>query len=133
MDHTKQVIIAEQEDFQTLLEKARQLYLDTTGETAGTGVDEFVTLLISEVLSSVDGQRQEFRRQRQQTGIEMAKERGVCFGRPRCPLPKDFTLLLQAWEEKQLSMRDVLQRTGFSESTFYRRLREYRQGKIFSE
>ena len=41
-------------------------------------------------------------------------------------VPEDFDTLIKAWEKKQMPLSEVLKQCGMSESTFYRRLREYR-------
>ena len=43
--------------------------------------------------------------------------------------PENFARVVAAWEKKQLSFTEALRQTGLSESTFYRRLREYRLSK----
>lgn len=65
-------------------------------------------------------------RQRQAEGIAAAKKRGVKFGRPEKPTPADFAKTVARWEQKQISIQDAARSCGMSESTFYRRLREYR-------
>lgn len=63
----------------------------------------------------------------QREGIAAAKEKGVKFGRPRKKLPDDFEETLRAMENGKITSREAVKRSGMSESTFYRRLREYRQ------
>jgi len=67
--------------------------------------------------------------QRQAEGIASAKRRGVHLGRPIKRPPENFGELVKQWEDKKLSMKEILTLTGFSEATFYNRLREFRQGK----
>ena len=62
---------------------------------------------------------------RQAQGIAAAKARGIKFGRPKAPVPADFATVVEQWKKKQLSADDVLKQCGMSESTFYRRLREF--------
>ena len=64
-------------------------------------------------------------RERQAQGIAAAKAKGVKFGRPETPLPDDFEEIVKAWEKGTLKTSEVLQKCGMSESTFYRRRREY--------
>ena len=64
--------------------------------------------------------------QRQAEGIAAAKARGVRFGRPERDLPDNFGELVQKWEKQQISFDKLLKLCEVSESTFYRRLREYR-------
>ncbi|MCL2255216.1 MAG: recombinase family protein [Lachnospiraceae bacterium] len=67
--------------------------------------------------------------QRVAEGISAAKRRGVRFGRPIKSIPDNFALMVNDWESGKLSFSEVLMRTGLKRATFYRRLREWRQGK----
>ena len=64
--------------------------------------------------------------QRQREGIAAAKIRGVRFGRPVKKPCENFGELVKQWECGKLPFSFVLEQTGLTESTFYRRLREYR-------
>jgi len=64
--------------------------------------------------------------QRQQEGIAAAKLRGVKFGRPVKNLPENFLETVRFWERGKLMTKEVLRLTGMTESTFYRRYREYK-------
>ncbi len=89
-------------------------------------VGTFLSDIVLQVLSFVAENERSNIRQRQAEGIAAAKRRGVRFGRPALALPLDFPQIVADWERGQLSLKDALQRTGFSEATFYRRLREFR-------
>ncbi len=89
-------------------------------------VGTFLSDIVLQVLSFVAENERSNIRQRQAEGIAAAKRRGVRFGRPALPLPLDFPQIVADWDRGQLSLKDALQRTGFSEATFYRRLREFR-------
>ena len=82
--------------------------------------------LVMQILSFVAQNERENIRKRQAEGIAAAKARGVHFGRPALEVPTDFSAIVRAWESKKISMDTVLQKCGMSETTFYRRLREYR-------
>ena len=68
-------------------------------------------------------------RQRQAEGIAVAKEKGVRFGSPALELPKNFGEIVTQKEQGKISLAEVLKLTGFSQSTYYRRLGEYRNQK----
>lgn len=87
----------------------------------------FIADLVLQILSFVAQSERESIKKRQEQGIEAAKARGVKFGRPQQGAPEDFARLVAAWEQKERKLSEVLQECGMSESTFYRRLREYRQ------
>ncbi len=89
-------------------------------------VGTFLSDIVLQVLSFVAENERTNIRQRQAEGIAAAKMRGVRFGRPQVPPPDDFPELVAAWENGRLHFREALARSGLSEATFYRRLREYR-------
>ena len=68
-------------------------------------------------------------RQRQAEGIKAAKMRGVQFGRPVKKPPADFVETVKLWEREKITFKQVLERTGLKQATFYNRLREYRSSK----
>lgn len=86
----------------------------------------FIADLVLQILSFVAQNERENIRRRQAEGIAAAKARGVKFGRPEKKPPDDFGKIVMAWEQKRLSLYDVLKRCDMSEATFYRKLREFR-------
>jgi len=86
----------------------------------------FIADLVLQILSFVAQSEREKIRERQEQGIAAAKARGVRFGRPEKEVPDDFAQLVKAWERKELSLSELLQRCDMSEATFYRKLREFR-------
>lgn len=86
----------------------------------------FIADLVLQILSFVAQNERENIKKRQAEGIAAAKARGVKFGRPEKEAPDDFGKIVRAWEQRKLSIVDVLEMCGMSEATFYRRLREYR-------
>lgn len=87
----------------------------------------FIADLVLQILSFVAQNERENIRKRQAEGIAAAKARGVEFGRPVIPMPEGFEAIVRRWEEKQISIEEVLRLSGLSESTFYRRLRDVRR------
>ncbi|MBE6550569.1 MAG: recombinase family protein [Ruminococcaceae bacterium] len=92
----------------------------------------FIADLVLQILSFVAQSERENIKKRQAEGIAAAKARGVVFGRPAIDLPKNFGDIVRSWERKEISFDEALKLTSLSESTFYRRLREYRatNGKV---
>lgn len=78
------------------------------------------------VFAAVSELERDFMLQRQAEGIAAAKQRGVRFGRPVKKPPQNFAEVVERWEKGEIQMPQVLKETGFSESTFYRRLRAMR-------
>lgn len=86
----------------------------------------FVADLVLQILSFVAQNERENIRKRQAQGIAAAKAKGVKFGRQEKKVPNNFGKLVSDWEEKKISLTEVLKQCDMSEATFYRRLREYR-------
>lgn len=86
----------------------------------------FIADLVLQILSFVAQNERENIRKRQLQGIIAAKANGVRFGRPEKQVPDDFLMLVKLWEKKKITLPEILKQCKMSESTFYRRLREYR-------
>lgn len=87
----------------------------------------FIADLVLQILSFVAQSERENIRKRQAQGIAAARARGVRFGRPPREPPEDFPAVVAEWEAGRLVLPEVLRRTGMSQATFYRRLRELRE------
>lgn len=87
-------------------------------------VGTFLSDIVLQVLSFVAENERNNIRQRQAEGIAAARARGVHLGRPVKEAPADFDRIVKAWEKKEITMSEVMQMTGMSETTFYRRRRE---------
>lgn len=85
----------------------------------------FVADLVLQILSFVAETERVNIRKRQEQGIEAAKQRGVQFGRPRVRIPDNFERILKCYEERKLSVEQVLETCHMSKTTFYRRRKEY--------
>ena len=86
----------------------------------------FLADVVLQVLSFVAQNERENIRKRQAQGIAAAKARGVHFGREAIPFPENFAKTVKRWENGEIKLEKVLSLTQLKESTFYRRLREYR-------
>lgn len=86
----------------------------------------FIADLVLQILSFVAQSERENIRKRQAEGIAAAKAKGIKFGRPEKSVPNDFSKIVKAWEQKKLTLAEVLKQCNISESTFYRKLWEYR-------
>ncbi len=86
----------------------------------------FISDLVLQILSFVAQNERENIRRRQAEGIAAAKARSVKFGRPKIEAPADFPEIISDWEHRNISRSEALARSGMTEATFYRRLREYR-------
>ena len=86
----------------------------------------FIVDLVLQILSFVAQSERENIRKRQLQGIAAAKAKGVHFGRPEKEIPSEFISLIRKWEQKKITLAEILNRCQISESTFYRRLRKVR-------
>lgn len=84
----------------------------------------FISDIVLQILSFVAQTERENIKKRQEQGIAAAKARGVMFGRPRLKTPNDFVEIVNDWENGVVTTKEVLRRCGFSEATFYRRLKQ---------
>ena len=84
----------------------------------------FVADLVLQVLSFAAHNERDNIRKRQAEGIAAAKARGVHMGRPVINAPPDFDKIVKAWEKKEITMEEAMERCRMSETTFYRRRRE---------
>lgn len=90
----------------------------------------FIADLVLQILSFVAENERANIRKRQAEGIAAAKAKGVRFGRHKKEVPDNFSEIVEEWERKQFRLSDLTTKYNISESTFYRRLREYRQDKL---
>lgn len=89
-------------------------------------IGTFIADLVLQVLSFVAHNERDNIRKRQAEGIAAAKVRGVQFGRPPIKIPENFGEIVRKWERKQISLEQVLTICKMKETTFYKRLGEYR-------
>ena len=86
----------------------------------------FIADLVLQILSFVAESERVNIRKRQEQGIAAARSKGVRFGRPGLAVPEEFPVIVGQWEGKEISFSEALKKSGMSQATFYRRLREYR-------
>lgn len=86
----------------------------------------FISDIVLQLLSFVAENERVNIRQRQAEGIRAAKKRGVRFGRPTKDVPHNFDDIVSKWVRKEITVQEIMKMYNISESTFYRRLREYR-------
>ena len=94
----------------------------THKDLLGTLIADLVLSLLSYVAHS----ERDVIRKRQAEGIAAAKSRGIHLGRPIKKLPENFAEAVKHWERGKISFEDVLKQTGLKRSTFYNRLKVYR-------
>ena len=88
-------------------------------------VGTFLADIVLQILSFVAQNERDNIRKRQSEGIKAARARGVHMGRPVKSPPENFGVLAKQWEHGELRTVDFMKITGLTETTLYRRLREY--------
>lgn len=78
----------------------------------------FLSDVVLQVLSFVAENERDNIRKRQAEGIAAAKARGVKFGRPPRPLPKNFDFICSQWKEGKLSGSEAARKCKMPLSTF---------------
>ena len=79
----------------------------------------FLSDIVLQVLSFVAENERTNIRTRQAEGIAAAKARGVKFGRPPIPLPKNFYQVHEQWRGKRLTLNQAADACAMPVSTFY--------------
>jgi len=92
----------------------------TIGGITGTFITDFVLQLFSYVAQI----ERENIHARQAEGIAAAKARGVRFGRPRMPIPDNFSEVKNLYLEGGISQQAAASRLGCSAATFVRWVKE---------
>ena len=98
--------------------------LDTRHEKNLMGT--FISDIVLQLLSFVAENERINIRQRQAEGIAAAKKRGVRFGRPIKEMPDHFDEIIRQWNRKEITIPEICEQYHMSESTFYRKMREYK-------
>lgn len=78
----------------------------------------FLSDIVLQVLSFVAENERSNIKQRQAEGIAAAKSKGVRFGRPPTPLPKEFYRAHERWKKKEITGTKAAEICGMPLSTF---------------
>lgn len=89
---------------------------------------DMINNILIEVLSSIAEQERLTIRQRQREGIAAAKLKGKHLGRKRTEYPPEWEHLYFLWQDKRITAKEFMKRSGLKKSTFYRLLSFYDRG-----
>ena len=64
-------------------------------------------------------------KQRQAEGIRIAKEKGIKFGRPPIPIPKEFEEIYKLWKVNKISKRKAAKMLNTNHNTFSNWIKRY--------
>lgn len=90
----------------------------------------FLSDIVLQVLSFVAENERTNIRQRQAEGIAAAKKRGIRFGRPPKPLPKNFHEIYQQCKNGKITGLEAAKACGMPMSTFRYRAEIYRKSTL---
>lgn len=79
----------------------------------------FVSDLVLQILSFVAENERQNIRQRQAEGIMEARKQGVHLGRPRRPLPENFSAAHHAFRNQEMTLQEAAAACGMAKTTFY--------------
>ena len=87
-------------------------------------IKEMINNILIEVLGSISEQERLIIRKRQKEGIEVAKKKGKCLGRPMIRRPDNFNEVVTSWKEKEITAVKAMELLNVKKSTFYRWMRD---------
>lgn len=80
---------------------------------------------VCKVLADIEKKNKDEKKNRQQEGIQKAKEKGVCFGRPKIKEPDNFPLIYEQFLNREITAVSAAKLCNMALSTFYRKGRKY--------
>ncbi|CAM3061134.1 recombinase family protein [Paenibacillus sediminis] len=98
----------------------------TMGDLGKLLEDQFLSML-----SYVAEQERKKTKKRQAEGIEVARKKGVKFGRPKREITREFISVYAEWKNGKLTAVQAMQKVGMKPNTFYRRVNEYESDDVF--
>jgi len=98
--------------------------LDTRRYAQLDGFGELVTSLVLQILSWLAEEERKKIKERQREGIDAAMRRGIRFGRPPVPKPKNFHEVYTKWKNGEITATKAMQLLGLKRNTFYKFARE---------
>lgn len=135
LGRNKTDILNELKDFKEKNVLVRILDVPTTlidykehGETAQFILDMINNLLI-EVFSTLAEAELKKIHKRQMEGIEIAKQKGVSFGRPATPITEEFKIQYDRWKKKEITATAAMKYLDLKPMTFYRLVKRYEELK----
>lgn len=85
------------------------------------GLDQrFISDLILQILSYVAEKERENNKRRQRQGIDVAKAKGVKFGRPSIEYPENWEKVYSKWKNGEVKAVDAMIALQLTKSTFYK-------------
>lgn len=105
--------------------------LPTTMTDFPTGQEwvlEMINNILIEVLGTIAEQERATIKRRQREGIESARSKGKHLGRPPLQKPENWKEVYTIWQNGDITAKEAMRRTGLKRSSFYRLVREEKEG-----
>lgn len=88
-------------------------------------IADMINNIILEVVTSMAEQERINILQRQKEGIAIAKAKAKHLGRPKIPLPSNWTEQYKLWKQGEIRSVDFMKAVNMKKPTFYKKLKEY--------
>lgn len=84
----------------------------------------FIADLVLQILSFVAERERSMIKTRQAQGIRAAKARGVHFGKPAKPIPKNFREVVGQWRDGELTLTQALEKLKVGRTYFFKTIKK---------
>lgn len=99
--------------------------LDTTKYKDMNGLESLISDIILQLLSYMAEDERKRIKERQREGIEIAKKKGIKFGRKKIELSQEFESVYKEWKSGSITAVKAMNKLNLKSNTFYRRVKEY--------
>lgn len=98
--------------------------LDTSSESSSLD-KRFISDLVLQILSYTAEKERHNINERQRQGIEIAKSKGVKFGRPSKEYPDNWNEVYKSWKNNDITAVQAMESLNLKKATFYRLVKRY--------
>ena len=98
--------------------------LDTSSESSSLD-KRFISDLVLQILSYTAEKERHNINERQRQGIEIAKSKGVKFGRPSKEYPDNWNEVCKSWKDDKITAVQAMESLNLKKATFYRLVKRY--------
>lgn len=98
--------------------------LDTSSESSSLD-KRFISDLVLQILSYTAEKERHNINERQRQGIEIAKSKGVKFGRPSKEYPDNWNEVYKSWKDDKITAVQAMESLNLKKATFYRLVKRY--------
>lgn len=88
-------------------------------------MSKFISDIVFNVLSFVAENERRNIKQRQLEGINIAKSKGVQFGRPPINYPDNYEQIINDWKKGKIKAVDAMELLGVKKTTFYKIVKDH--------